>query len=301
MKKSQILKGICIAVLILLITAGGNAQKTKPWMWVKREEGMKREAAFDKKYDRIVNNAHITPEKMIWYPGFFDMLDFFEKSYNKNYAFLRVYIALYPKETDDANVPAGWGKKLTLIFAPADINKRDLGVYFNMVPGEGFVAGKNQITKDQKKFWTTLYTQTVMPSLLSTIDQFDLDNYTQDGVFSDTRSLRFSRTNLKEIANERTRHVHRRNGNPDDISGVKAFFAAYTDEGNQERFGKYPNRLHIEFEFTNKTGDIIYLDDDMKDQFPTGKHPFPDDDEDEKKARILSVNNGQLCPANCPK
>ena len=53
----------------------------------KREEGMKREAAFDKKYDRIVNNAHITPEKMIWYPGFFDMLDFFEKSYNKNYAF----------------------------------------------------------------------------------------------------------------------------------------------------------------------------------------------------------------------
>lgn len=301
MNNSKILKGICVAVVILLMAADGNAQKTRPWMWVNREEGRKREAAFDKKYDRIVRDAHITPGKMVWYPGFFDMLDFFEKSYNKNYAFLRVYIALYPPEADDARVPAGWEKKLTLIFAPADINKRDLGVYFNMVPGRGFDAGKNKITKDQKKFWTTLYTQVVMPALLSTIDPFDLDNYTQDDVFSDTRSLRFSRTNLKEIANERARHVHMRDGKQDDISGIKAFFAAYTDEGNQERFGKYPNRLHIEFEFTNSAGDIIYLDDDTADQFPTGRHPFPDDDEDEKKARILSVNNGQLCPANCPR
>ena len=86
------------------------------------------------------------------------------------------------------------------------------------------------------------------------------------------------------------------------FQGLK-LFAAYTDEGNQERFGKYPNRLHIEFEFTNKTGDIIYLDDDMKDQFPTGKHPFPDDDEDEKKPgfyRLTMVNSAPPTVLNDP-
>ena len=88
-------------------------------------------------------------------------------------------------------------KKLTLIFAPADINKRDLGVYFNMVPGGFCCRAKPNYERSKKKFWTTLYTQTVMPSLLSTIDQFDLDNYTQDGVFSDTKVIAILRTNLK--------------------------------------------------------------------------------------------------------
>ena len=47
-------------------------------------------------------------------------------------------------------MPAGWGKKLTLIFAPADINKRDLGFISTWYPERVLLPAKPNYERSKK-------------------------------------------------------------------------------------------------------------------------------------------------------
>jgi hypothetical protein len=284
-----------------MFTITGQAQKTKPWMYVDKITSGIREKEFDIKYDAIRTKTGVIPEHYIYYPAFFDMIDYFQRKYKTQYSYLRVYFAVYPLRTTDPTVPASLQNKITLIFAPVDCYNRDLGNYFNMKPGEKkFSPVDAEIKKRQKELWTSLFIQTVLPALRETIKNPD-SNDSEEGEVSDTKSIRYAADNVNEIYNERFRSAHKHMNKHDTITGMKAFFASYTDDGDTLRKKRYKNRLHIQFEFTNEKGDIIYLEDDSEDQFIHGHpHPYPDYDELLDNKEFHGANNGQLCPANCP-
>lgn len=274
-------------------------KKTKPYMWVDRNTSEERQKAFKKVYKMIPSNLGIKQDAFIWYPGIFQILKSLQTKHGDNYKFLRVYLALTPAEASDPEVPKGWGNKIMLIFAPAggigaSGEPEDLGDYYCMRPNVTFDKHIDEIPESSKKIWTGLYIDKILPHISTRLD--DIEENKIGDVISDTRSIRYLKTNWQELINELSReHFIKRK--PAKITGMKACFAAYTNAGTGE-FGCYPLRLHIEFEFTNDKGDIIYLEDDKDDQFSHNDHPFEDD---LPPCSLGAANNGHLCPANCPK
>lgn len=255
-------------------------KKTKPYMFVKKEIGDARKTEFiEKKYALLKEKINVSD---IFYPCFFNMIYDMQKKHKSNFVYLRVYYAVYP--ATDPYFP----NTLTLIFAPVDANNNDIGSYYNMKPGT--MERPNVITASQKDNWVNLFI-TAQESLLGTIDNIR-DNEI-NGVLSETRSIRYYGKNIKELQGELDRDHFYEGGGSAKIEGMKAYFAAYKVDGNQD--GNYRKRMHIEFEFTDKDGNPIYLDFDHADQFPDGNHGYEDPDKTDK-----GINNGQLCPANCP-
>ncbi len=295
------LKGICLGIFVSLVVNSKGQDTThrhpKPYMWIDKYRSIQREASYNLKHYLMSQYSGIDQTDSIYYPDFFEMIKYFISKYKNQFVYLRVYIAAYPP--NDPMVPKNWGKKLTLIFAPADKDCKDIpDAYYTIQPNGNFDAINGKINTTKMKIWTRRYINKLMPSILGTIDSDDEDNLIGEEILSDTRSITYPASNIKELLGELTRDSHRRAGEPVAIAGVKAFFAAYTNQGNEDEKNIYRNRLHIEFEFTDKDGNIIYLDDDVEDQFKDGKiHPQPIITDCFGKK---GINNGQLCPANCP-
>ena len=298
MRKVLGLKGICLCFILFMLAINTHAQKkTRPYMWVDRDTSLERAKEFKKVYKLIPQGLINKQDNFIYYPGIFKMFKYFEDKYGKDYFYLRVYIALCPTQAEDAKAPENCENNISLIFAPVYNTGKDIAeAYYSMKPGQDFNFENDSIGKASMEKWTQLYIEKVIPHISTRLPNIPENCIDGEGTLSDTRSIRYLKTNIKEIANEVDRD-HFIGRKLTKIKGMKACFAAYTKRGNGNEFNCYPFRLHIEFEFTNDDGDIIYLDDDKNDQFPEGIHPHADDI---PPCSPSGVNNGQLCPANCP-
>lgn len=288
-RKFSVLKRLSLSVLALFLLANCMAQ-VLPGMWVDKLTSVERKSSYNLKHYLMSNYTSIEQTDSIFYPDFFNMITYFINTY-RDYQGVRVYIAQYPTRQLDRKVPIGWENKLTLIFAPTKATGKDRGNYFVITPDKNFDAAKNEITPDQKKNWTRLYVKNILPSILETLDKTDEENYVNDNL-SDTRSILFTKVNIDELMSEleAANQLHHRIGlKQQNITGVKAYFASYTSNG--DKYGEHQNRLHIQFEFTNDKGEIIYLDDDDTSRTPKPITPA---------GSSSGLDNGQLCPANCP-
>ncbi|HRI20949.1 MAG TPA: hypothetical protein PLA68_08335 [Panacibacter sp.] len=293
MKKVLVLKVIFLGIVFFMWAENLKAQ-TKPYMWVDRQKSIERRNSYRLKHDLMSQYSGVDQTDSIYYPDFFEMIKDFKSKLGARYQYLRVYIAVYPQ--GGPNVPLGWERKLTLIFAPVDADCKDIPGYYYTIPPDRPFGEVVKLDDAMMKRWINLYITQLMGSITSTIDDIP-DNHIGSQI-SDTRSITYPASNITEIANEKDRDTHTRNGKPERITGIKVFFAAYTGKGNEAHSNKYPKRLHLDFEFTNAAGEIIYLDDDSEDQFATIPHigtllPFC--------GGTKGINNGQLCPANCPQ
>ena len=153
--------------------------------------------------------------------------------------------------------------------------------------------------KDVKDGWVKYYINVKMDELVKTIDPTNtIENY-YDGKLSDTRSILYCVSNIKEYLNER--EYQKEKGVI--LTGIKIDFASYTNKGHvacNENKTKYKNRLIIQFEYVkkNKKGEDEIFDIDDQHE---GRQPQCNTLNLLKgKEKILTADNGLLCPANCP-
>jgi len=216
---------------------------------------------------------------------------------------MHVYLASYT-EKGDSMVPDNFDRLMTLIFAPADIDKHDIGdYYYTIVPGEIFNEVTCKLPTTIKDAWIGYYNDKKLHALDTTIDLTDGDNRA-NGKVSDTRSILYDFDFIKELCYEMScQHA----------SGIEADFASYTNKGKEDSKGKYKKRLHIQFELTQRIGnrdEIFYIEETdgfehrhkpqtLGEEYLSNKKKLTPE-QIKEVLRMFTFNNGQLCPPTCP-
>jgi len=194
---------------------------------------------------------------------------------------LRIYIASYLEEGSDS-VPPGFGNLLTLIFVPIADTDTELA-YYTISPYEKFDPKKSELKEKVKNDWIKNYHDNKLLALKDTIDLKDPCNFDKKAnEVSDTKSICYETDNIFELTQEMDCQ--------EGTSGIKAYFASYTDKGGNK--GKCKNRLIIQFRLTERIGnqDVdFYIDD--RDGY--GQRP------DHGGLTVHDFDTGNLCPPKC--
>jgi hypothetical protein len=296
LKKNLLITSIVFASILEIV----YAQPPVPNMWIDSGRSKARIASYSSKNQLL--SAYIKKKEAdsIFFPGksFRALIDTFENT--KKFGALRVYIASYGNENTTV-VPAGFGNLLTLIFAPVDLNGKELGSYYSIIPNGKFDAKSDSCNLKPgivAEWRDSNYIAKKIPVLLPTITNIP-DNQAK-GVFSDTRSIVYPEPYIKQLIKE----IEYQHANGIDISGVRAFFAAYTATGNEDNNNRFANRLIIQFEFTKNVNDkhvTFYLENTTGfNQRPPKLPPVSGGFGLLKPYMNFLLDNGQLCPPTCP-
>ena len=290
-------KPLLIITFILLCVGksnlifGQDCEKTPiPRMWELKGIGENRAKDFIKiKYPLLCDAIGKSDVPSIFYKrsDFENMINFFK---GKGAAYLRVYLASYEEEGTE-KVPAGYGRLMTLIFAPVKEDEKDMGTYYTISPFEPFDPVNSEISETIKENWIKYYTKNKLETKLNgTIDKHADNDY--NGKKSDTRSLLYPMENILQLIEEMICQK---------ASGIEAFFASYTDKG-REGDGHFKKRLLVQWELTELIGSRHYVFniEDRRDW--RNRKPAINSTEKLKKInwKILDFNHGALCPNYCP-
>jgi hypothetical protein len=287
---------LLIITLILLffgktnLIFGQDCEKTPiPRMWELSGIGENRVKEFlKKKYPLLCDAIGKSDLPSIFYKrsDFENMINFFK---GKGAAYLRIYLASYEEEGTE-KVPVGYGRLMTLIFAPVSDNEKDMGTYFTISPYEPFDSVNSEISKTIKEKWIEYYTKNKLLKLNGTIDDHKDNEY--KGKKSDTRRLLYPMDNILQLLGEMICQK---------ASGIEAFFASYTDKG-REGDAHFKKRLLVQWELTELIGSRHYVFniEDRRDW--RNRKPTTDSTEKLKRInwKILDFNHGALCPNYCP-
>jgi hypothetical protein len=307
-------KLIPILVVILLSLAHYSpvagqdcTMKDVPYMWEKKEVGLERRNWFlAHKYKQFCEAiGGKSDAKCIFYKAtdFINMINYFNELGAK---YLRVYLASYDEEGSNSWVPKNFGQLMTLIFVPADKDKTDLVDHFYTIsPYEPFDRVNSRLPSVIKSNWIRNYETIKLPSLRGTITLNDADNRVPRSTErSDTKSILYDFEFITQLKEEMECQP---------ATGILAEFASYTTKGRlkEDCTIGYKRRLLIQWELTEKVGDrdqILFIED--KPGFEHRDNPYGNPCESLKNKnlpkgtikllqRILTFNNGQLCPPNC--
>lgn len=182
---------------------------------------------------------------------------------------VRTYIARYPNDSTDLNVPNGFEGMLTLIYAPCNLNNttgyyEDSNMYYHIHPFKGLI----HINKAIALAWVMDYRNNILPILTEIVT-------TNGGKsISDTKSLLHKSTDIKELIIEIECQ---------ESSFIRASFTSYTNTEGPEINEEYKARLTVDFELIDKDGKVIYIEDRPRLKF-------------EKNQMLFDFNNAELCP-----
>jgi hypothetical protein len=311
MNARKFLMGILFPCMIMLMCAGcgNNSGTTKqnsvlsdsfpplPKMWIAKDTGIHYEKNFSFQSGQLSSYIGTAETDSIFFPltAFQSMIAYFKKHFGGGFSYIHIYIASYTPGS--AVVPAGYEKKLTLIFAPADANLADLGL-FSITPSGNFDPSSDSCNLKNND-WASHYVNNEMTNVLvNNLDKSDKVNYgscSPTNTISDTRSVKFTVSEIDEFLSEIS---YQSAQNHITTSGIRAFFASYPAAGRAPA-NNFKNRIFVVNEYTlkNSSGmDEVYYIDDQPDFSHRAKQPVSPDQCD----GLMGSDNGHLCPPNCP-
>ncbi len=227
------------------------------------------------------------------YGGTIEKLRIYFAAYDKNYPYPANGVSQPYKNAKD--------RTLLLFFCPVDATDSELN-YYIISPDDSLVYYlPDSVARDWADYYLDMDVYG-LNGLVTTIERNAKENYIgYPNFFSDTRCITYGFDSIINVLqNERKYQMDQ---NSKRVTGIEADLAAYTEKGiNGLREGfsinAYKDRLIVQFEYLEKdsTGrsKIFYIDtlpDFNQRKILSGvSHP----------KQILSNDNGQLCPPNCP-
>jgi hypothetical protein len=281
----------CAAVLPILDSV--------PRMWVDYKQGIGYEANFvnlqNVQLSSYLRNHHQGTQdtKSVFFPiaSFRKMLEYFESL--GNYSWLHVYIASYGG-SGTGPVPAGYENKLTLLFAPSPDNQYDQ-TFYSITPSGNFDP-KSDSCVIKNSSWIDNYSIKMNTALINNLVDTP-DNYDRSGHFSDTRRIEYDRNDICQLFTE---FNYQKQNNNIDVTGIEALFSSFPNTGRPKDL-LFKNRIFVLFEFTqNINGKNIVFYIDEQTGFDKRKKPIQTYPITAMKVYMTSVDNGHLCPPNCP-
>ncbi len=220
---------------------------------------------------------------------------------------IRVYIAAYDPRTTDASMAGKADKELLFIFCRSTgLAGPDEGSYyvFDNSTGDPVI-----IQPAIKEAWINYYESEYSANskaFLGTIENTAAENNCskcRTGK-SDTKSIYYEFPNFVDfIQTERVYQDACRQINPngETIDSIAVCFAAQPKTGMLGTTKEYRNRFYLLFEFC-RNGSFFYIDDTENFDVRV-KATFPMTAANKRFLTFLprGGDNGQLCPANCPK
>lgn len=253
----------------------------KPNMWVNMLTGVKRESNFFEKHHLTLSKYLGKAETIsLYYPiaDFKKMIENFEAT---NYESLRVTIC------NKSNL-------LFLVYSP--LSKQSGITYYDPITPNKPLSSTtvNAWVKDYLK--KPFIGKSKMNILTSMLEKNDEKNYDENDNFYNTKMIHFSRQDIDELISEVT-YQDTACGNK--VTGIKATFSAFGRDGKEYGpcKGQYKGRIFVQFDFTKLVGgkdEVFYID--TTSRFNERR---PSDRAEIDCNGIL--DNGQLCPANCPR
>ena len=311
MNARKFMMGMILPFLVMLISAGcgSNTGSTKlnaslsdsfpplPKMWIAKDTGIGYEKNFSFQSAQLSTYIGTAETDSIFYPvsAFQSMIAYFKNHFAGRFSYLHVYIASYTPGS--SVVPAGYEKKLTLIFAPADTALADQGL-FTITPSGNFdPTGDSCNLKNND--WRDHYVNNEMTGVLvNNLDKSDKVNYAScspSNALSDTRSMKFTVSEIDEFLSEIS---YQSTQNHISTSGIRAFFSSYPPLGRAPA-NNFKNRIFVIYEYTRKNSsgaDEVYYIDDQPGFDHRARQPYSPDQCD----GLMGSDNGHLCPPNCP-
>jgi hypothetical protein len=328
---------VFLVVIFVFITFNLEAQPL-PHMYVDRSIGKERRDCFMagknasgnfSKYKllsaNLPSNEHETDSIVCPIDGFKNFTD----TLDNNITFLRFYIAAYNQDSGGV-VPAHLNKHLTLIIAPAtgncDSTATDRGDYYN-------IYDRNQIKllpESVKNGWINYYNDKKVAAIVNTIhshpDNEDANpNYHHYRKYTDTKYIVYYRPYFAEFLDSEIKYQANLGIN---IKGIQIDFCSHTQKGIKlkDNAYHYKDRIILQFEYLtqsepDKKYHKYFIDtternkqmnvDDCKMLISIATITFPNQIAPQKAylkhpgtlrkpLKILTVDNGTLCPANCP-
>jgi hypothetical protein len=235
---------------------------------------------------------------------------------NKEYG-IRVYFARYaryegsplPKEIEDCS--------LVLLFATEFKDSSKPKEYFFLNHKANDDNLYKVLPKDAEE-WIIDYNINVQRELrkgLIANDKDNLDPYDNRGIYYDTKSIFYSKENIDAAFKDEV--IYQRNKHGIDINAYKLSFSSYTAGGDENEHFK--NRLLLQFDYLYGSNKILDLEKQdefaCRDSLRVEKFNRSVNKAGAKKAVVKSqkmlskelsktlfaLDNGQLCPTNCPK
>lgn len=259
-----------------------------------------------------------------------DSLTHFIDTLNNNITFLRFYIAAYNEDSGKGLVPAGLNEHLTLIIAPAtgDCNSTaiDRGDYYNIYDRDQIKL----LPESVKNGWINYYNDKKVGALVNTIHQHSDNedtnaNHPHYRKYTDTKYIVYYRPYFAEFLDSEIKYQANLGIN---IKGIQIDFCSHTQKGIKLKKGNlyhYKDRLIIQFEYltqsehdkkyhkyyidiTDRNKQTNANDCKMLQSLATvilpnhiAKTNLKHTGALYKPLKMVTVDNGTLCPANCPQ
>jgi hypothetical protein len=197
-----------------------------------------------------------------------------------NPAEIRLFFALY-KSCPSSPLPISDDQIIILFSGVSAGSPPDKYYFLNNNDDKVYIVDKN--CGDN---WCDGYEKTILPALNITIDSSNPDDSDGGDKFSDTKSIVYETTDIKDAF--KYEEEYQLCKHKIAIIEYKMSFSAFTDKGNNK--GKYKKRLHVQFEYVYiKAGKKEILQQETQGDYSQRK-PL---------TKFDGLDNGQLCPVNC--
>lgn len=285
-----------------------------PRMFVYSKDGAERTKAFlDLKYQSL-KKINGRQDLTLRYPV--EAMKNLIKEINKEEG-IRIYLAKYSWYRNSPlpeNIESG---QLILLFATEHSDESKPKDYYFINP----VADDNlpyKVNATDAQDWINDYNSNVQKELrrgLLDNDSNNVDRYDPKGTFSDTKSIFYQKQNIDEAFT--TEIQYQKEKHNFEVKTFLVSYSAYTRRGNEK--GKFVNRLLLQFDYLNANNDTLnhqnqldflcreakWLERRNTEEAESNKKAKDIKragaaDRNKKLERIKKIDNGQLCPTNCP-
>ncbi|MFT4154607.1 hypothetical protein [Parafilimonas sp.] len=204
---------------------------------------------------------------------------------------LRVIFACFVKKGSDTSIQLNDGQ-IVLLFTAADKNT-DYGKCY-VVDNDTVL---HKVPDSNKINWTTEYNNHILPALRKTIDS-NSDNDNGSKNYTDTKSIYYENKRIIEAFEEIKTNTMLK-----DFIGFRITISAYDKKGKDSTCydgHRYKKRMILQFDYV-KTGNKLFKFEDSPD-FCCRKCNMNHHESflKSKDNTIMALDNGHLCPANCP-
>lgn len=182
---------------------------------------------------------------------------------------MRMYVAAFPNDPNNSEVPSGYAGTLTLIYTPC---KKNGEFYYDSGPNNYFYfhpfKGLKFITKNVAKVWVNDYRDNILPELTKIV------NANGGSSVYDTKSLFHKVEDFIELKKE---------FDCQEAKFVKVCFTSYTNKETDSNVQLYLSRLTVGFELIDEYGMKIDVVQRPRMKVDSAK-------------MITDFNNAELCP-----
>lgn len=260
----------------------------KPFMWAPQIEGEQQKKHFNiLKLKTMSQKAGLTTSLLnskVFLGNFWGMIKYFDLTYSTNFVYLHVYLGINPN------------KEIVFIFAPARSEAQSSEILYYYLSKDFDPKSPNnfELSKNDMKLWTVNF---VNAMALDTIDITHPDNQFPNAndpnkEASDTRYAMYCADDIAELMAVKDYYVSKGFNINNSLNG---YLGSYLQNGapRGEFKGRYKDRIVLQFELLDGNNSDFFLDS------------IPEFMDIKNIAEMSNchrlVDNGQLCPTNCPR